>query len=235
MDLSPQRVVEEALRTGCKSIAYTYTEPTVFFEYTYDTSKLAHKHGLKNVYVTNGYMSPEMIKVYNTLDAANVDVKGNEEFYKKVCGARMEGVLDSIKRLYRKGVHLELTNLIIPGYNDDEESIRQIVGFIKGIDKEIPLHFSAFYPCYKLTDAPPTPRDTLVKARQIALDEGLSYVYCGNTFPGDPYENTYCPSCGELLIERYGFSVTRIKLRNGRCPSCGQRIRVVLPDAKNRH
>lgn len=228
IDLPPDKVVEAALQTGCKSVAYTYTEPTVFFEYALDTSRLAHKHGLKNVFHTNGYMSPEMIALYDDLDAANVDIKGNAEFYEKVCGAKMEGVLDSVKLLYRKGVHQEITCLIIPGYNDDRDSITEIAGFVKSVDPDMPLHFSAFFPHYKLTNVKPTPRDTLVKARDIALDAGVKYVYCGNTFLGDPYDNTYCPACGEVLVERYGYDVLKMNLAGNKCPKCGEKIKIVL-------
>jgi pyruvate formate lyase activating enzyme len=228
VDLPPERVVEEALRTGCKSIAYTYTEPTVFFEYALDTSRIARRKGLKNVFVTNGYMTPEMIEEYDCLDAANVDVKGDQDFYREVCGAEMQGVLDSIRLLHEKGVHVEVTNLIIPGYNDDKDSITQISEFVKDLDPDVPLHFSAFYPCYKLTEPPRTKRETLVKARKIALEEGVNYVYCGNTFPGDPFDNTYCPNCGAKVIERQGFSVTRVSLEGNKCPECGHKVRVVL-------
>ena len=228
MDLPPERVVEEALRTNCKSIAYTYTEPTVFFEYAFDTSRIAHEHNLKNVFVTNGYMSPEMIKMYDTLDAANVDIKGDETFYKKVVGGSREGVLDSIKLLHKKGVHVEVTNLIIPGYNDDKDSIVETAEFVKTVSPEMPLHFTAFFPNYKLTEVKPTSRETLVMARKLAIDVGMKYAYCGNTYPGDPYENTYCPNCGELLIARHGYNITSIHLDGTRCPQCGAKVNVVL-------
>ncbi|MCD4739844.1 AmmeMemoRadiSam system radical SAM enzyme [archaeon] len=226
--LPPESVIDQAKRTHCESIAYTYTEPTVFFEYAKDISELAHKQCLKNIFVSNGYMSPEMIKSYGTLDAANIDIKGNERFYKEVCGAKLEGVLDSIKRLHKQNVHLELTNLLIPSYNDDTDSIKQIVEFIASLDTSIPLHFSAFYPAYKLLDAKPTPRNTLVKARENALENGLKYVYCGNTYAGDPYENTYCPNCKELLIERHGYNIIKNTLSDAKCPNCRTSINVHL-------
>lgn len=225
--LTPEQVVHEAIHTGCQSIAYTYTEPTVFFEYAYAVSALAHEQGLKNIFVSNGYMTPEMIDKYDSLDAANIDIKGNDRFYKEVCGARLDGVLDSVKLLYEKGVHLEITNLIIPGYNDDKDSLLSIIEFIKDLDTSVPLHFSGFYPQYKMQDAEPTPRETLVKAHDLALEQGLNYVYCGNTYPGDPFENTYCPKCGKALIERQGYSIYS-RITQNKCPSCGQELKMVF-------
>ncbi len=224
-EAKPEDVVKAALATGCKSISYTYTEPTIFYEFAKDVSAKAVEEGLCNVFVTNGYMTPEMLKDYgHLLNAANVDIKGDERFYREMCGGvEMQHVLDNVKRLHRQGVWVEVTNLIIPGYNDDNDSIIEIADFITGIDPDIPLHFSAFFPDYLMTDTPSTPRDTLVKARSLALDRGVHYAYCGNTFPGDPFENTYCPKCGTLLIKRHGYSIVSMD-SDGKCDKCGHRL-----------
>jgi len=186
---------------------------------------LAHKEKIKNVFVTNGYMSKEMLKDYKELDAANVDIKGDEEFYKKVCGGvEMQHVLDSIKRMKKKKVWVEATNLIIPGSNDDDASILQIAESMHDIDPNMPLHFSAFFPHHKMRNRNPTPRDTLVHARDIAIEVGLKYVYCGNTYPGDPFENTLCAKCGEMLIKRHGFALLEDHVDKGKCHSCRTKI-----------
>jgi pyruvate formate lyase activating enzyme len=223
--LLPEEIVANARGSGCKSIAYTYTEPTIFFEYAYDTAKLAHKEGIKNVFVTNGYTSTEAIReIAPFLDAANVDLKGfSEDFYHKVCGAKLQPVLDNI-RLYKElGVWVEVTTLIIPGYSDDENQLKGIAGFINSIDEKIPWHVSAFYPAFKLPDVPPTTRESLRKARDIGIKAGLRYVYEGN-IPGEGGENTYCYSCGEPVIKRYGFEITENKMTDGKCPKCKTQI-----------
>jgi pyruvate formate lyase activating enzyme len=220
-ELAPERIVSDAMRSGCMSIAYTYTEPTIFFEYAYDTATLAHEEGIKNLFVTNGYTSGEAVKeMAPFLDAANVDLKSfDEDFYHEICGAKLQPVLDNI-RLYKElGVWVEVTTLIIPGYNDDENQLREIAEFVEGVGDEIPWHISAFYPAYKLLDVPPTPMESLRKARDIGLDAGLRYVYEGNV-PGEGGESTYCSNCGELLIERSGFYIKRNQLVRGRCPKC---------------
>lgn len=223
--LLPEEIVANAKGSGCKGIAYTYTEPTIFFEYAYDTAKLAHKEGIKNVFITNGYTSAEAIKeIAPFLDAVNVDLKGfSEDFYHMVCGAKLQPVLDNI-RLYRElGIWLEVTTLIIPGYTDDEEQLRGIAEFIKGIGVDIPWHVTAFYPAYKLLDIPPTPVESLRKAREIGKKAGLRYVYEGNV-PGEGGENTYCYSCGKPVIKRYGFEIIENKLIDGKCPKCKNQI-----------
>ncbi|KPJ99806.1 MAG: radical SAM protein [Nitrospira bacterium SG8_35_4] len=224
-ELPPENIVANAKGTGCKSIAYTYTEPTIFFEYAYDTATLAHKEGIKNVFVTNGYTSTEAIKeIAPFLDAANVDLKGfSEDFYHKVCGSKLQPVLDNI-RLYKElAVWVEVTTLIIPGYSDDENQLKEIAGFIKSVDENIPWHVSAFYPAFKLPDVPPTRRESLRMARDIGIKAGLRYVYEGN-IPGEGGENTYCYRCGELLIKRYGFTILENKLVGGKCPVCDTRM-----------
>jgi pyruvate formate lyase activating enzyme len=220
-ELPPEKIVADAKSRGCKSIAYTYTEPTIFFEYAYDTAKLAHKEGIENVFVTNGYTSTEAIKeIAPFLAAANIDLKGfSEDFYHKVSGAKLQPVLDNI-RLYKElEVWVEVTTLIIPGYSDDENQLKEIAGFIKSVDENIPWHVSAFYPAFKLPDVPPTTAETLRKARDIGIKAGLRYVYEGN-IPGEGGENTYCYSCGEPVIKRYGFQIIENKLENGKCPKC---------------
>jgi pyruvate formate lyase activating enzyme len=224
-ELPPEKIIADTKDRGCRSIAYTYTEPTIFFEYAYDTAKLARKEGIKNLFVTNGYTSTEAIKeIVPFLDAANVDLKGfSEDFYHKVCGAKLQPVLDNI-RLYKElGVWVEVTTLIIPGYSDDENQLKGIAGFIKSVDENIPWHVSAFYPAFKLLDIPPTPAESLRKARDIGLKAGLRYVYEGN-IPGEGGENTYCYSCGELVIKRYGLEMRENKLTDGKCPKCKTQI-----------
>ena len=221
----PQDIVADAEGTGCKSIAYTYTEPTIFFELAYDTALIAHERGLKNVFVTNGYITKEALaKIRPVLDAANIDLKGfNPEFYRKVCGSELEKVLDSIRAYHESGIWIELTTLVIPDYNDNPEELRGIARFIASLDKNIPWHVTRFHPTYKLTDKPITPLETLTAARRIGIEEGLNYVYEGNV-PGSGGENTICPSCGDTLIKRYGNMTLADKTVNGSCASCGEKI-----------
>ncbi len=222
IDLMPETIVRKALASGCTSISYTYTEPTIFYEYAYDTAVLAHEAGLKNVFVTNGYITAEALAhIRPYLDAANIDLKGfSEKFYHEVVHAMLKEVLDSILEYKRQGIWIELTTLIIPGWNDSEGELEEIARFIAGeVGVDTPWHVTQFYPTFKMTDRPCTPVDTLRRARQIGLDAGLRYVYEGNV-PGEGGENTYCPQCSELLIRRYGFSIEENRIRNGQCPSC---------------
>ncbi|MCK4620996.1 MAG: AmmeMemoRadiSam system radical SAM enzyme [Desulfuromonadales bacterium] len=224
-EITPKSIVTQAKTAGCASIAYTYTEPTIFFEYAYDTAKLASAEGIKNVFVTNGYTSAEALQtIAPYLDAANVDLKAfNEDFYHKICGAKLQPVLDTI-RLYKElGIWVEVTTLIIPGYNDNEKELQAIAEFIMSVGEEIPWHVTAFYPTYKLLDAPRTSAKILRRARQIGKDAGLRYVYEGN-IPGEGGENSYCYACGELLIERHGFAIRENRIENGRCHSCAAAI-----------
>ncbi len=226
IDLPPEEIVAKALASGCRSISYTYTEPTIFFEYAYDTAVLAKKAGLKNIFVTNGYITPEALACITPfLDAANIDLKGfSERFYREVVHAMLEEVLASILEYRRRGIWIELTTLIIPGWNDGDEELKRIAGFIADkVGIETPWHVSRFHPTFKMTDRPPTPVATLARARQIGLDAGLRYVYEGNV-PGLGGENTSCPSCGELLIERLGFSLLQNRIRTGKCPQCGTAV-----------
>jgi pyruvate formate lyase activating enzyme len=219
-NVSPEEIVNAAKRYHCESIAYTYTEPTIFFEYAYDIAKLAKKEGTKNVFVSNGYITEEALRVIAPyLDANNIDLKSfSDEFYRKVCGARLEPILDAIRLHEKLGIWIEITTLVIPSLNDSEENFRKIATFIKDLDENIPWHVSGFYPAYRLLDLPSTPAATLDNARRIGLEVGLKHVYVGNV-PGKG-ENTYCPSCGKLLVERYGFAVTQCAVKDSRCPYC---------------
>jgi len=216
------------LASGCKSIAYTYTEPTIFFEYAYDIAKLASKNKLKNLFVTNGFINKEPIdNISKYLDGANVDLKGfSEEFYKKRCGAKLEPVLSAIKEYHKKGVFLEITTLIVPGHNDSDEMLKEIAKFIASVDKKIPWHISRFYPHYKMQDVSPTSVETIHKAVKIGKEEGLRYIYAGNV-PGDDYESTYCPKCGKKVISRLGFQVEEINLDKDKCKFCGEKIDII--------
>jgi len=218
--ISPEEVVSAAERAGCRSISYTYTEPTIFFEFAYDCARLAHERGIRNVFVSNGYTTPEATKVIAPfLDANNIDLKGSDEFYKKICGARQQPVLDTIKLMRELGVWVEVTTLIIPAHNDSDEDLNGIIEFIKSADPAIPWHVSQFYPTFELLDQPRTPVQTLRRARDMGLSKGLKYVYEGNV-PGEGGENTYCPSCRELLIHRVGYQILQNKMRDGKCPEC---------------
>ncbi len=223
--LPPERIVFLAQQTGCQSIAYTYTEPTIFLEYAMDTAKLASLAGLKNVFVTNGYITPEALRAMRPyLDGANIDLKAfSEDFYRNVCGARLKPVLDSI-RLYKElGIWIEVTTLVIPNHNDSEEELRKIACFIAHIDQTIPWHVTQFYPTYRLQNQPRTPLRILERAREIGTEAGLRYVYQGNV-PGAGGENTYCPGCGRLLVERVGYTIQNFSIVGGKCPACGETI-----------
>jgi len=230
-EITPERVVELTKRYDCRGIAYTYIEPAIWFEFCYDTAKLAHKEGLYNVYVTNGYMSLEAWKeIRPYLNAANVDIKAfSDRFYKEICGipGGMKPVLDTCEWMVKSGVHLETTYLVVPGENDDAKEIGKFCKWsVEKLGPDTPTHFSRFYPYYKMTDREPTPVKTLETALKIAHDEGLRYVYIGNV-PGHAGDSTYCPKCGELLIERYGFDITRYGLKDKQCPKCGAKINIV--------
>ncbi len=220
-----EAVVEDAARTGCASVCYTYVEPTIFYEFAYDCSVISHERGLKNIFVSNGYMTPEVTRhLAPVLDGINIDIKAfTDDFYKKICKAHLQPVLDNVRLMHGLGVWVEVTTLLIPGLNDSPEELREIARFVKSVSADIPWHVTAFYPTYKMMDRKPTPVETLRLARKIGLEEGLHYVYEGN-IPGEGGENTYCPGCGEELISRYGFSIRRNSLSDGRCIQCGHRI-----------
>lgn len=222
--ITPEQVVDAAVKAGCKSISYTYTEPTIFFEFAYDCARLAHKKGIKNVFVSNGYTSPEAVKaIAPYLDGNDIDLKGGDKFYRTICGARQQPVLDTIKLMKELGVWVEVTTLIIPTYNDSHEVLSEIIDFIKSVDASIPWHVSQFYPAFELLDQPRTPIETLRRAREMGLKSGLKYVYEGNV-PGEGGENTYCPHCGELLIERFGYQILRNRISDGMCVKCSEII-----------
>lgn len=223
---TPEDVVTSAVKGNCKSISYTYTEPTVFFEFARDTAISAQKKGLKNIFVTNGYMTKEALAmIHPFLDAANVDLKSfNEDFYKKYCGARLENVKDTLREMKSLGIWIEVTTLIIPGLNDNINELEKLAEFlIESIGPETPWHISRFHPTYKLSDRPPTPLKTLILARETGMKCGLKYVYMGNV-PGEDGESTFCFNCKNILIERFGFFVKRNVIKNSRCPYCGVHI-----------
>lgn len=224
-DVAPEQIVEDTLGYQCKSIAYTYTEPTIFFEYAYEIAKIASGKAIKNIFVTNGYITREAlttIKPY--LHAANIDLKSfSDETYKKLCGARLAQVLDCIRSYKEMGIWIEITTLIIPEINDSAPELRQIAEFIKSVGPEIPWHVSRFYPRYRLIEKPPTPVGTLRMAREIGLEVGLRYVYEGNV-PGEGGENTYCYKCKKVLIKRYGYQIIENNVIDLRCPACNTTI-----------
>jgi pyruvate formate lyase activating enzyme len=232
---SPEEIIAAARRAGCRSMAYTYTEPTVFFEYAYDIARLAREANLANVYVTNGYMTGEMLEAFHPyLDAANVDLKAfRDETYRKYVGARLQPVLDSLKVMKRLSVWVEVTTLVVPGINDDPAELRDAARFVaQELGVETPWHISRFYPAHEMTDVPSTPVATLQQAREIGLEEGLRYIYVGNV-PGEA--NTFCHACGRPLIRRSGYWILENHVQpDGRCPDCGMPVAGVgMAGAKN--
>ena len=224
VERKPEEVVETAISNGCSSISYTYTEPTVFFEFAYDTAKIAKEKGLKNNFVTNGYMSKEALKEISPyLDAANVDLKGDEKFYREMCGSHQKPVIENIELMKKLGIWVEVTTLLIPEFNDSEKQIKEIAEIIKNIDVSIPWHISRFYPAFKMIDHYPTPVEKIKRAREIGFEVGLKYVYTGN-IPGDEGENTYCPSCKRVLIRRYGYTILENNIKEKKCVFCGEPI-----------
>ncbi|MGC8867275.1 MAG: AmmeMemoRadiSam system radical SAM enzyme [Elusimicrobiales bacterium] len=217
--IEPSKIVELALKTGSRSIAYTYSEPFVFYEYMIDIAKIAKERGIKNIVVTGGFINKKPLEeLLRYIDAVKVDLKGfNEEFYRKYTSGDLKAILETIKVIKKSGRHLEIVNLVIPGVNDSDDDIKRLSLWIKeNLGADVPLHFTRFYPNYKMMDTPPTPKETLVKARKIAMDIGLRYVYTGNIYNPDG-ENTYCPD-GSIAIERRGFFVIKNNLKDGRCP-----------------
>ena len=220
---TPKQVVTAAQRRSCASIAYTYTEPTVFFEFACDTAQLANRRGIKNVFVTNGFMSAEALeRISPWLDAANVDLKAfTDDFYKRQCGARLEPVKETLRRMKGLGIWVEVTTLIIPGLNDDPGELSRLAAFIADdLGPETPWHVSRFHPTYQLMDRGATPVETLMQARKIGIAAGLKYVYTGN-IAGRGGEDTICPGCGETVIARRGVQIMDNRVRKGRCSGCG--------------
>ena len=232
-DFSPAEIVARAKKSGSATIAYTYTEPTIYFELVYDTAKISVENGLINVFVTNGFMTTEAIEtIAPYLSAANVDLKSfRDEFYKKKCGAGLNPVLESLKKMKEKGIWVEITTLLIPTLNDSEEELKDIAGFIAGLGVETPWHISRFHPQFKMQNLPATPIATLHRAVEIGKQAGLKYVYSGNV-PGDKGENTYCFNCGNLLIERYGFRIVSINLKGNKCPKCGTQLEGIFNETQ---
>lgn len=223
---SPEQIVLLAKKNSCPSISYTYSEPVVFFEYMYDCAYLAKQNNIKNVLITSGYINPQPLKELCTvIDAANVDLKGfSDNVYRQVAAAKLAPVLESLKILKEKGVWLEVGYLVIPSFNDSNEELKTASNWIvKNLGPDVPLHFLRFFPMHKLTNLPPTPVTTLENACKIAKKSGLNYVYIGNV-PGNFYENTYCPKCKKMLIERKGYFVSSINIKNGCCKFCNYKI-----------
>jgi pyruvate formate lyase activating enzyme len=217
---TPENIVAAAAENRCASISYTYTEPTIFFEYAYDCTRIAHQRGIKNVFVSNGYTGPGAVRQIGPyLAAGNIDLKGSDSFYREICGARLDPVKDTIRMMKEFGVWVEVTTLIIPELNDSDRDLTDIAEFICSVDPGMPWHVSQFRPTYKLLDKPVTPVSTLRKAAEIGRKTGLKFVYEGNV-PGQGGENTSCASCGEVLIRRFGFRIIDNRLSGGRCPGC---------------
>ncbi|MDP4281904.1 MAG: AmmeMemoRadiSam system radical SAM enzyme [Bacteroidota bacterium] len=226
MDLMPARVVEEAASNGCRSIAYTYSEPIAFYEYTHDTAKLARARGIKNILVSNGYINEKPLRdLCKVLDAANIDLKSfSEEIYSKLNGGALQPVLNTLKIMKEEGVWLEITALIVPRWTDKIEMIREMSEWlVKNGFQDTPLHFSRFFPLYKLTNLPYTPLSILQQAHDAAVKAGMHYVYVGNV-PEIEGENTLCPKCKKIVVERKGFTVIQNNIRNSCCKYCGTRI-----------
>ncbi len=224
-DVPCAEIVKRAKKSGSKTIAYTYTEPTIYFELAYETALLADKEGLKNVFVTNGYMTPETIDTLAPfLAAANVDLKSfRDDFYRKQCGARLGPVLEALTKMKKAGIWVEITTLLIPGLNDSDEELKDIAEFIAHLGKETPWNISRFHPQFKMNDVPVTPLTSLHRAVEIGKLEGLKYVYSGNV-PGDEGESTYCSNCRNRLIDRHGFNVIGTNLKENKCSKCGTEL-----------
>jgi pyruvate formate lyase activating enzyme len=225
-DVPPEAVVKNAKEMGAHSIAYTYVEPMIFYEYMMDIGQLVKKAGLRNVCHSNGFINPDPLKkLCSVIDAANIDLKGfTEAFYREICSGQLAPVLETLKILKQEKVHLEITNLVIPAHNDDMSIIKEMCLWVKKeLGPDTPIHFSRFYPMYKLRSLAPTPVATLDKAREVALSCGLEYVYVGNV-PGHEGENTLCPGCKKRVSERKGYIIGEIRLKGGKCGFCGTPI-----------
>lgn len=253
VQISPVTAVEIACLQGCKSIAFTYNEPTIHLEYDLQVAKLAHNENLKTLYISNGYISEETLDILINknnplIDGMNIDLKAmSNQFYKDICGAKLDPILDNLKTIYKNNIHLEIINLLIPKHNDTDEMIRQLTDFVANeLSTDIPIHFSRFTPMYKMIDTPPTQIELLEKAREIAKESGLKYVYLGN-IPKE--QNTYCDNCGKLLIGRYDYNVKNnlknnenedtilnessndlkdLKLNKAKCPYCGTKQNIII-------
>jgi pyruvate formate lyase activating enzyme len=229
-EVMPEKVIDLAQKKRCNLIAYTYNEPLIWLEYIHDVAKLAHENNIKNVLVTNGYVSPEGLDyIIKYIDAANVDIKSmSDEFYQNICKVKsVDPVLNTVKTLYHNKKHVECTNLVIPTKNDKDEDFKKLAEWILNeCGPDVPLHFSRFRPMYQLNDVPSTPKKTIERARNIAIDIGLYYVYIGNMY-SDNGETTFCPECKKPVIRRHGYIISEIKMRNGKCYNCGAEIHVI--------
>lgn len=225
LNMPPKKVVEEAKKAKSRIVCYTYTEPTIFYEYMHDTAVIAKNQNLKNVEVSNGFIQQEPLKkICKFIDGVNIDLKGNDKFYRKITGAWAEPILEALKTYQKMGVWIEITNLIIPTLNDKNSDLKWIINWIKeNLGVNVPLHFSAFWPTYKLMNYPSTSIERLRSARQMALKAGLNFVYTGN-LPDKDGDSTFCPSCKRLLIERIGFYVNKNNMINGKCQFCNEKI-----------
>lgn len=223
--ITPEEIVEFCIKKKIPSIAYTYNEPSISFEFNYKVALLAKENGLKNVYVTNGYYSKEQLKKWvGILDAANIDLKSfSEKFYQKICGAKLAPVLKNIEETFKLGIWVEITTLVIPKENDSDEELSRIARFIASISKDIPWHISAFHPDYKMLNKKETPLETMIKAYKIGKSEGLNYVYLGNVGV-DGLSDTSCPKCGKVLIKRWWNSVKKIYSKDGKCSKCRETL-----------
>ncbi|RMG56027.1 MAG: AmmeMemoRadiSam system radical SAM enzyme [Gammaproteobacteria bacterium] len=230
---SPEMLAEAAERLGARSLAYTYNDPVIFMEYAVDTAIEARKRGIKSVAVTAGYINPEpREEFFRYMDATNIDLKSfDEKFYYKLCGGHLQPVLETIEYVVKEtDCWVELTTLLIPGWNDSEEELQRMTQWVvEKLGPDVPLHFTAFHPDFKMQDVPPTPQSTLTRARQIALENGVHHAYTGNVHD-EGGESTYCPNCGKKLIGRDWFTITEWNLEHGKCPDCGTEIAGVFED-----
>jgi pyruvate formate lyase activating enzyme len=229
-EMSCEEVVKRVLESGCPSVSWTYNEPTIWFEFTRDCTIPLKEAGVKGVYVTNGFMSEEALEeIAKFIDAFSLDIKSfSEKFYRKICGGKLDIVIENAIRAKKLGIHIEIVNLVIPGYNDDEREIRELSRWIlENLGEETPVHFTRFHPDYKMMNVPSTPMKILERAYEIAKNEGLLYVYVGNVL-NEGLNSTFCPNCNELLIYRSGFSAKIVGLKGDRCANCNTKIEVVL-------
>ena len=226
---SPEQVVDNAVSTNCKSISYTYTEPTIFMEFALDTARIAKDKGLKNNFVTNGYESPEAVeKMSGLIDAANIDLKSfSEKMYRTECCANLNKVTETIRNMHSKGIHLEITTLIIPGKNDSAKELSDLAHFISGLSPDIPWHVSRFHPDYETTEISPTPEATMTHAIQLGRDAGLNHIYAGNINIPEAV-TTKCPQCDHILINRGGLGAPQINISDAHCPQCRRPVNIVM-------
>jgi pyruvate formate lyase activating enzyme len=229
-EIDPEQVVEYAKQNSCQGVSYTYNEPTIWHEFCYDSAKIVKKAGLYTCYVSNGYIGEDALKeISSYLDAMNIDVKAfNEDFYKNICKARLKPVLKTCELAKELGIHIELTYLIIPGYNDSMDEVRGFCKWIiENLDNQTPVHFSRFHPDHNMTDVPRTPMETLLKIYKVAKEVGVLFPFLGNVSPGD-YENTICFKCGNVCIERVGYSIDLEGIVDSNCKKCGSPLSIII-------